>query len=67
MPFGFIARNSGVSLPPYLWPTSCRRYGKPSSPTHHIRACTLEEVARPQISSIGGYTCAGASRPETSR
>src|SRR5690606_23506767 len=49
---GFIARNSGVSVPPKAPPTSSRRCGSSSSATAHMTGCTLPEVARPWIVSI---------------
>src|SRR6185295_17394042 len=52
-PFGFIARYSGLSLPPNLPPTSTRSYARPSSSAHHTTFWTLIDETRPQIFSIG--------------
>src|SRR5688572_7719370 len=52
VPLGFIARNSGVSFPPYLWPMSNRSYSSPNSPIHHISACTFDDVFLPHTRII---------------
>ena len=41
-PFGFIARYSGVSVPPKPRPTSRRSTARPSSATVHMTAWTFE-------------------------
>ena len=60
-PFGFIARYSGVSLPPKSRPTSRRLDARPSSAMVHITAWTLSEVARPWTVSMRGSFQNGAS------
>ena len=46
-PLGFIARYSGMSVPPKAPPTSARPYARSSSAQHHRTFCTLEEFERP--------------------
>src|SRR5690606_5666928 len=58
-PFGFMARYSVSRFLPKAPPTSMRSCGRPSSPTAHITFCTLDDVLRPQILSIG---CTPVSR-----
>ena len=49
---GFMARYSGVSVPPYLPPTSFRSTGRPTSAAAHITICTLLDVERPNTMAI---------------
>src|SRR3546814_16758570 len=54
MPFAFVARYSGVRLPPNGPPTSTRSNGSPSSAHVQRTFMTLLEVVRPQIFSMEG-------------
>src|SRR3546814_3834347 len=53
-PFGFMARYSGVRLPPNGPPTSTRSNGSPSSAHVQRTFMTLLELVRPQTLSIEG-------------
>src|SRR3546814_190083 len=57
-PFGFMARYSGVRLPPNGPPTSTRSNGSPSSAQVQRAFMTLLDVVRPQIFSMERYPLA---------